>query len=151
MYPTNYIQVMPITIKPGNTIKATVNYSTGTSNYSLNVTDISNGQQYTKLTSCAANLICARQSAEWIIERPTLNGSYTPLADWGAMNLTNNEASNSTITNRRNHSINYVLQPVSAFSNTPINMVNYPFSGKTLASVGTLNGTGALLDRKSVV
>jgi hypothetical protein len=144
MYPTNTIQMMPITIKPGNTIQATVSYTASNANYSLNVTDLSNRQQYTTLTRCAANLTCARQSAEWIVERPTLNGSYTPLADWGTMNLTNNKASNTTTTNRRNRVVSNVLQPITAFSNTPISMVNYPFTGETLASVGNLNRSGTL-------
>jgi len=141
MWPTNNIQVMPITVSPGNSIQATVSYTASNGRYSLNVTDLSNRQQYTQVTSCAANLQCSRQSAEWIVERPTLNGAYTPLANWGTMSLASNQASNSTTTNRRKV-VSYVLKPVSSFSNTPIDMVNDPYTGEMLATVTPLDKTG---------
>ena len=140
MYPTNTIQVMPLTIKPGDTIQATVTYSASTKNYTMTVLDKTSAKSYNKVAACASGLTCARQSAEWIVERPSLNGAYTPLANWSTMSLTNNQAATAMGTFNGVSAPNY--QPVSAFTNTPINMVNYPYTGVTLATVNSLNQTG---------
>jgi hypothetical protein len=143
MWPTNNIQVMPITVKPGDTIEASVNYTASNASYSMNVTDKTNKQQSTQVATCAANLSCNRQSAEWIVERPTYNGSYTALANWGTMKLKSNQASNTLTTPRGRSPGKPVFQPISAFNNTPIAMIN-PSNGTNLASVNALNNNGNL-------
>jgi hypothetical protein len=155
MYPSNPIQVMrQVAITPGDTIHAAVAYTASTASYTLNVADLTDKQQYTELASCARNLTCARSSADWIVERPTLfNGtgytSLTPLADWSTMRLASNDASDSTksvTTGDRHHrvtTITNVLQPVSAFSNAAINMGGDAEAGVTLARVGKLDRAGS--------
>jgi hypothetical protein len=132
MWPTNTIQTMPLSIKPGDTITANVTYNASNASYSMLVNNKTTRQTYTKAATCASNLTCARQTAEWIVERPTLNGAYTPLANWHIMNLISNTASNTT---RRNKP---VYQPVSAYANTPIYMINTQYT-TTMATVSTLN------------
>ncbi len=129
MYPTNSIQVMPITINPGDVIAASASYSTASNSYNLTVLDASNSQYYVKTARCAANLTCANATAEWIVERPTLNGSYTPLANWNTMSLFGDRAASITSGG---------VQPASAFNNTPITMVSYPDQSRVLADVSAL-------------
>jgi hypothetical protein len=142
MYPTNTIQMMPITIKVGDNIQATVSYTASNAQYSLGVSDLTNKAHYTQMAYCAPGLTCDRQSAESIVERPSVGGVYTPLAKWGTMTLSNNKAANTYTTNRHTHVISPVLQPLSAFSNTPVAMVNYPYTGAILANVSGLDSTG---------
>ncbi len=144
MWPTNLIQVMPISINPGDTISASAIYTASNASYSLNVTDKSNKQQYTQVTTCAANLSCVRQSAEWIVERPTLNdGSYSPLANWNTMQLKTDQAATTTAVPRGNKPGKPIYKPISAFSNTPIYMQSQN-SGATMAAPGSLNKAGNL-------
>ena len=149
MYPTNTIQIMPLTIKPRNNIQATVTYVPQTAAFQMNITNNSTKKQYTETATCAAGLTCARDSAEWIVERPTVAGVYTPLANWSAISLTNDEAANTTTTkttgkgSRKVTTTTNTMQPISAFgNNTPINMVDYPTATTGLASVGALNRVG---------
>jgi hypothetical protein len=134
---------MPITIKAGDRIEATVSYISSSGNYYLGVNDLTAaGQHYTKVTRCATSLVCARQSAEWIVERPTFNGVYTSLADWNTMLLTGNAAADRGIINSRTKAVIPVTKPISAFPYAAINMVNDPYTGELLASVGALDSTG---------
>jgi hypothetical protein len=139
MWPTNNIQIMPVTIKPGDTIKAKVTYTAKTASYSMNVVNKTNLQHYTQVSKCDPNLSCARQSAEWIVERPTVDGAYTPLAKWGNMQLKSNVASNTATTTGKP-----VLQPIGAFNNTSIDMINDQSTGAILTSVSALNPKGNL-------
>ena len=139
MYPTNGIAVMPLTIKPGDSILAKASYNPAKATYSLNVADKTTAQHYTKVASCEAGLTCARQSAEWIVERTMLGSNYAPLANWNTMQIKTAKASNSY---SAAHPTQPLMQPISAFNNTPINMVDYPYTGKVLATVGPLNSTG---------
>lgn len=136
MYPTNTIQIMPLTIKPKDNIQAKATYDAKTNSYSLSVTDLTTKQSYTKVTTCAANVNCLRNSAEWVMERPTLNNAYTPLANWGVGKMTNNKAANTV-----NAKGVPVLRTTSGFYNTPINMINNAGT-YNLATVGPLNNTG---------
>ena len=68
MYPTNSIQAVGTTVKPGDKITATV-VKTGT-NYALTVTGApASGNNISTTQSCAA-ATCVDSSAEWIAEAP---------------------------------------------------------------------------------
>jgi hypothetical protein len=129
MYPTNVIQHMPLSVSPGNSVTATVTYSSG--NYAMRVVNHSKMTSYTRNATCASNLTCSRSSAEWIIERPSVSGSYTALANWGNMQLYNDTAAASTN-----------LLPISSYTYRPINMINS--NNKSLATVSQLSATGKL-------
>lgn len=142
MYPTNYIQTMPITVSPGQIIQATVTYTASNKIYGLKVANLSNGQQNIQNKTCAAGLVCARNSAEWIVERPAVNGVYTSLANWGKMSLNSAQASNTQTYNRRTRQYSNVMKPISSYSNNPINMVSTSPSAYLLAIVSNLNTAG---------
>jgi hypothetical protein len=137
MYPTNQIQVMPITIIAGNTIKDTVTYIPASGLYTLTVQDQTNKQHYTESTSCASGLTCSRQSAEWIAERTSTVNGYALLAQWNKMAFTASEAANTVSAKGVNQ-----MEPISSFSNTDITMVGYPNSGSMLANSGSLSSNG---------
>ena len=129
MFPTNNINPV-FTVAPGDTIKAVVTFQGGT--YTMTVQDTTNGRHFTEKRTCAKGLTCSRDSAEWIVERPGYGGhNYAPLADWGTMNVPGDKAATGTA----------APQPVKAFTNTPINMINLADS-YYLAEVGALNAAG---------
>jgi hypothetical protein len=129
MFPTYSIQKTTMPISPGNKITALVTFGGGF--YTMTVTDVTSGKHFTETKKCATGLTCARDSAEWIVERPGYGGhDYVPLADWGTMKVPGDEAATGGAS-----------QPVKAFSNTPIDMINLTDT-YYLAKVGTLNAAG---------
>ena len=135
---------MPIKIKAGDKIEDAVTYTASTGVYSLSVSQLTPPtQSYTKAIKCAAKLVCARQSAEWIVERPTTsNGAYAPLADWKSARLTTDQAATTTTTNSKTKVVSPVYEPASTFSNSVINMVSDSYTGETLATTGLLDSAG---------
>jgi hypothetical protein len=138
MYPTNMIQVTPIKINPGDKIVAKVAFNPRTNKFSLGVMDTTDKEHFTEVTACAAQLKCERASAEWIVERPTVEGSFAPLADWGTMLLKGDRAAVAAMPSEPKPT----MQPLSAFSNSAITMVNSPEANEQLAAPGPLNRMG---------
>jgi hypothetical protein len=87
-FPTNNIQFVGMTVKPGDNISASV-VRTGTK-YTFKVTDsTTSGNNVLATATCAAS-ICKNQSAEWIAEAPSANGGEVPLpkfTPWPALNI----------------------------------------------------------------
>jgi hypothetical protein len=134
MYPTNYLQFMPLNVDPGDTIVASVTYNPLNKNYAMKVADQTLKKNYTAKSPCDSGLTCARDSADWIMERPKQGSGYTALADWNNITMSYAKASNT-------YSLgNPVLKPISSFTNTAISMVNG--TGGTLASAAPLNTAG---------
>jgi hypothetical protein len=71
-----------VPISPGDTISASVRYRHG--KYDLEVRDETNGHHISTTKTCAST--CARDSAEWIVERAG-NGKYS-LAQYGSVQFT---------------------------------------------------------------
>jgi hypothetical protein len=92
MYPLPTVRAFGV--KPGDTIKASVSYSTG-GKFTLSIADLTSGMSKTVVDSCTS---CARASAEWIIERPAgCNQSETKcflfaLANFGSTTMSKNLA-----------------------------------------------------------
>ena len=129
MYPTNFIQVVGSTVKPGDHIAASV-VRTGTS-YKLNLTDSSrSGDNISKTETCTT---CANTSAEWIAETPSQSRGYTPLPDFKTWTV-----SSASVTSGTTGSIN-------AFPDDQITMVGaggIVQPGYPLATPGALNTAG---------
>ncbi len=125
MYPTNAIQVVGDTLRPGDHISASVVRSGST--YTLKVTDSSrSGDSFTKTESCSG---CANSSAEWIAEAPSGSSGVYPLTDFGTWT-----ASGATV------SANTGSGVISTFPDDEITMVDS--SGSVKAQPGSLNGSG---------
>ncbi|HZR54512.1 MAG TPA: G1 family glutamic endopeptidase [Streptosporangiaceae bacterium] len=125
MFPTNSIQVVSESLRPGDSITASVVRS-GTS-YTLTVTDSTRGGVgFSTRQTCTT---CANNSAEWIAEAPSGSGGVEPLTNFGTWN-----ESNSTVT------IGGTSGVISSFPDDEITMVNS--SGQVKAQPSALNGSG---------
>ncbi len=83
MYPTNDIQVVGETLRPGDSISASVTRSG--SSYTLKVTDSSrSGNNISTTQSCSS---CANSSAEWIAEAPSGSSGVEPLTNYHTWTL----------------------------------------------------------------
>jgi Peptidase A4 family len=80
MYPTNEIQTVGDTVKPGDKIAASV-VKTGTK-YALKLTDSTTSGNNVSTTQTCAATTCVDASAEWIGETPGTVRGYTPLPDF---------------------------------------------------------------------
>ena len=69
----------PATVKPGDTISATVAYVSGTT-FTLTINDITEGWTFTTTGSQSG---AQDSSAEWIVEAPSSNFGVLPLANFG--------------------------------------------------------------------
>lgn len=74
------------TITPGDSISASVTYSSTTNLFTVTITDTTAQWSYST-TGTVSN--AARSSAEWIAEAPSSTRGVLPLADFGTVNFTN--------------------------------------------------------------
>jgi peptidase A4-like protein len=82
MYPGNESSVF--TVKPGNSIVASVYYNQRTKMFVLTLSDTTTGQHFSRSQTCAATS-CTRSSAQVISESPAgSSGQALPLADYRA-------------------------------------------------------------------
>jgi Peptidase A4 family len=124
MYPTNDIQVVGETLRPGDSISASVVRS-GTS-YTLAVTDSSrSGDSFSTKQSCS----CANSSAEWIAEAPSGSNGVYPLSHFSTFNLSSATVKTTSASGT-----------ISSFTDDEITMVDS--SGRVEAQPGALNGSG---------
>ena len=126
MYPTNDIQVVGESLKPGDQISASVVRS-GTS-YTLAVTDSTHtANSFSTKQTCSS---CANSSAEWIAEAPSGSSGVYPLTDFGSVSL-----SKATVTEGSTSGV------ISSFTDDEITMITS--SGATEAQPGALNSSGS--------
>jgi hypothetical protein len=125
MYPTNAIQVVGETLRPGDSISASVVRS-GTS-YTLKVTDSTHtANSFSTTQTCSS---CANSSAEWIAEAPSGSSGVYPLSDFGTFTLSGATVSTTSASG-----------DISSFTDDEITMVDT--SGHVEAQPGALNGSG---------
>jgi Peptidase A4 family len=85
MFP-NPETVSSIKVNSGDSITATVSYSSATRRFRLTVTDNTNRRHFSVTKACAAHISCPRTSAQVISEAPANNhGQLLPMADYGAV------------------------------------------------------------------
>jgi len=125
MFPTNAIQVVGQTLRPGDHIAASVVRSG--SSYTLKVTDSSrSGDSFTTTQSCST---CVNTSAEWIAEAPSNSSGVLPLANFHSWT-----ASSATVKSGTTNGV------ISTFPDDEITMVNG--SGQVKAQPGALGSGG---------
>jgi hypothetical protein len=127
MFPTNSIQVVGNSVRPGDHITSSVTRS-GTK-YTLKLTDSTHpANSFSTTQSCAATK-CVDSSAEWIAEAPSNGSQILPLTNFGTWT-----ASGATVTAGTKSGT------ISSFPHTEIIMVNG--SGQVKAQPGSLNSAG---------
>ena len=89
MLPDNAISIPEITVLPGDKIHASISLVDSNANkWLIEISDVSNGQRFTQ------NFVynSSRLTAEWIVERPTVNNQVTTLADFRSITFSEIEA-----------------------------------------------------------
>jgi hypothetical protein len=125
MYPSNSIQTVGTTVRPDDSITASVARS-GTS-YTLSVTDSTHpANSFSTTQTCAS---CANSSAEWIAEAPSSFRGVLPLANFGSW-----RESGATVTSGSTSGV------ISSFPDDELTMVDS--SGLVKAQPGALSGSG---------
>jgi hypothetical protein len=127
MYPSNDIQVVGETLKPGDKISASV-VKTGTK-YALKVTDSTTPANSFSTTQTCSATKCVDSSAEWIAEAPSGSSGVYPLSNFGSWTL-----SSATVKGGSKSGT------ISSFTDDEITMVDS--GGATEAKPGALNGSG---------
>lgn len=82
MLPNDSITINTINVSPGDVISASIRLlDSGTNEWSIQIFDVTNGQGFNQ------NFVynSSRLSAEWIVERPTVNNRISALADFGSI------------------------------------------------------------------
>jgi hypothetical protein len=136
MYPKASVTISSITINPGDTVSASVNYvktSNGKATFTLTLTD---GSKSYSTTQTIANP--SRSSAEWVVEAPSYV-NVLPLANFGAVTFTNAQATISGQSGPINNSSNAWSSAGASYS--AINMDN-PVSGALEATTSDLALSG---------
>jgi Peptidase A4 family len=128
MFPTNNIQFVGMTVKPGDKISASVVRS-GTK-YTIKVTDsTTSGNSFTtKPQTCST---CKNSSAEWIGERPSTSSGVVPLAKFGTWTVTSAAVKAGSKSGT-----------IKSFPDDAITMINNPTAKKVLAKPSALNSAG---------
>ena len=125
MYPTNAIQVVGSTVKPGDKIAASV--VRNGSSYTIKVTDSTTaGNSFSTTQSCSS---CTNTSAEWIAEAPSGSSGQFPLSKFTTWKVKNATVAGSTGSGT-----------ISKFPDDQITMVNA--KNKVLAKPSGLNAKG---------
>jgi Peptidase A4 family len=128
MFPTNFIQTVGTTVKPGDKIAASV-VKTGTS-YAIKVTDSTTSGNNINTTQTCAATTCIDASAEWIAEAPGGPRGEYPLANFKKWTAS---AAGVTSAGTSGH--------ISTFPDDEITMVSSFSGGYALAAPGALNST----------
>ncbi len=127
MYPTDNIQVVGDTVKPGDKIAASV-VKSGTS-YALKVTDsTTSGNNVSTTQSCSAST-CVDSSAEWIGEAPGGTRGEYPLPDFKTWKVSSASVTSGTKTGN-----------IKTFPDDEITMESS--AAYALATPGALNSAG---------
>lgn len=128
-----------ITVHAGNAIDMSVYYHSTTHQFTLNFSDTTNGQKFSKTVSCPSGSTCHRNSAEVISEAPydTQISSLTPLADFQAASFTNAHITNTSGT----HSGGFQSSGWNTYAITQIS------DGSNPDLAGTAIPAGTALDR----
>jgi len=86
LLPKNSKTISTINVSAGDEIKASIQLSNQTADeWSINITDLTSGQSFQITVTYASSQL----SAEWIVERPTVNRALSPLANFGTISLSN--------------------------------------------------------------
>ena len=82
MLPDDSITIPEITVSPGDKITASITLTNSNANeWLIQISDLSNGQTFSQIFAYNSS----RLSAEWIVERPTVNNQVSVLANFGVV------------------------------------------------------------------
>ncbi len=80
LLPDYPVTINQLTIKPGDTISASVSLTNAASGtWTITITDVTTGRTYTTTTTYDSSML----SAEWVVERPTVGNRIGQLSNFG--------------------------------------------------------------------
>jgi len=127
LLPRNVVTVDSLSILPGDRITASISLLDPTTNtWSIEIHDVTDGRSFQKSLIYASSML----SAEWIMERPTIDSLIRTLADFGETTFTGCTAT-----------IGGKAGTISSFHTTQLTMYNR--QNKELVSVSPLTSGGS--------
>jgi hypothetical protein len=95
MLPDYLIRIPNFRVRAGDTISASINLVNENANtWSIEIRDVTRGEHFKKVVVYNSSML----SAEWIVERPKVNGTISTLADFGNVTFTECKATIAGIT-----------------------------------------------------
>ena len=95
MLPDYLVRIPDIHVQPGDTITASIRLVNENANtWSITIRDVTRGEQFKKTVVYNSSML----SAEWVVERPKVNGTVSTLADFGNVTFTECEATVDGVT-----------------------------------------------------
>jgi hypothetical protein len=93
LLPNDSIPITTMNVSPGDQIRASINLVDSVSNkWSIKIRDVTNGETFQNNFFYYSSQL----SAEWIVERPTINNTLSGLADFGSATFTGSYATVDT-------------------------------------------------------
>lgn len=134
LYSQNAVTIDSLSVALGDRITASISLLDSTTNvWRIEINDVTSGQSFQKSVVYASSLL----SAEWIVERPDVNGVLMTLADFGQVTFTGCTATISSF-----------VGTVSSFPHSQIIVVNG--QSTQLVSVSTLTSSGSSFTVKNL-
>jgi hypothetical protein len=89
LYPNYLVRIRSFRVQPGDTITASISLiNENASNWSIALHDVTRGETFQKVVVYDSSML----SAEWIVERPTVNNAVSTLANFGIVRFTDCKA-----------------------------------------------------------
>ncbi len=86
LLPNDSVTIQAINVSPGDTINASVTlFDANNDVWQISLSDLTTGQSFSQTVVYASS----RLSAEWTVERPTVNNVLSPLANIGTVSFSN--------------------------------------------------------------
>jgi len=95
LLPDYLIRINNLHVQPGDTITASISLVNEKANtWSIEIKDVTRGEQFKKVVIYNSS----RLTAEWIVERPKVNGTVSTLSDFGNLTFTDCKATIGGVT-----------------------------------------------------
>ena len=128
LIPNFLIRIPNLRVRPGDTITASISLvNENASTWSIEMSDVTRSEQFKKVVVYNSS----RLTAEWIVERPKVNGTVSTLADFGNVTFTESKAT-----------VNGVTGTIGNFSYAQL--VMHDDEDNPLVSVSPLNDEGSV-------
>jgi hypothetical protein len=127
LLPEYLVRITNFQIRPGDTIAASISLiNENTSTWSIKLNDVTRGGRFEKVVVYNSSML----SAEWIVERPKVNGNVSTLANFGNVTFTSCQAT-----------LDGVTGPIGNFSYAPL--VMHDEADTPLVSITPLKDDGS--------
>jgi hypothetical protein len=95
LLPDYLVHIPNLHVRPGDTITASISLvNENASTWSIEIRDVTRGEHFKKVVVYNSSML----SAEWIVERPKVNGTISTLADFGNVTFTECKATVDGVT-----------------------------------------------------